>query len=369
MIIPSYIFASAAALPEKTEDPNPESLKRERPAQGEVPSELQSMIGDEDTSLELASMERTRIINGREIILPPKDVLKPILRIDYDRNRKPIPITWTVEDIITNIPPPIGWERVFQESRNELVHISNLLKTMGPYYPKREHLFRAFEKTPLDAVRVILIGQDPYHQTKKGSSEPRAQGLSFSFARDDPVPGNSSLHNMFLELQNCYPATSSNPFRYPSHGDLSHWAEQGVLLLNTCLTVAPGKALSHMGGSDRSEKNLWGPFLARVLLAINQRENTIASTEGIKGTLPAAAGPTSGGKTIRVKPIYVLLGGKAQKLKHTIGGYCEKVIILEATHPSGLSAERGFFGSKIFWKINKELRQMGQPEIDWNLPD
>lgn len=289
-------------------------------------------------------------LNGMKILLPPMNAPQANIIVSRPLVKHNIPDSWSVEDMINNLPPPFGWERIFEESKYELIHISNLLKTLGPFYPKKADLFRAFELTPLADVRVVLIGQDPYPQNKDGSMSPRAQGLSFSFARDDPVPGNCSLHNMFVELQDNYKET----FRYPAHGDLSSWARQGMLMLNTCLTVAPGQPGSHMGKDSRSKQNLWKPFLIRILNAINQRNQRNNGTG-------------NGNIKMKVKPIYVLLGGKAQDLKRDLGTYCEKVIFVEATHPSPQSAHSGFFGSKIFLKINRELRQMGEPEIDWNL--
>ena len=145
---------------------------------------------------------------------------------------------------------------------------------------------------------------------------------------------------MFVEAKDRYPDT----FRFPSHGDLSSWTRQGVLLLNMCLTVTPGQPESHMK-SMGGKGNVWGPFLRRVINSIIHMER-----------------PTY--NKMKVKPIFVLLGGKAQSICEFIN---EKAIIITATHPSPMSARNGFFGSQIFKKVNFMLRKFGMAEIDWNL--
>lgn len=246
---------------------------------------------------------------------------------------------WSLKDIVDNVPHPIGWEQMFHDAQTDFFNISQKLSTKGEFYPKKEHLFNAFHLTPLDKVRVILVGQDPYPQTKKHSQEPRAQGLAFSIARDD-VLEKHSVYNMFKEIkENCYPDT----FQMPDHGDLTAWANQGVLLLNTCLTVSPNQPASHM-----KPRNLWHSFIARVINTIVHREHKMHNKQ-------------------RVKPIFILLGGEAQKtITRFLGENSEKVDIIEAAHPSPLSASR-FFGSKVFLKVNKKLAAYGEPIIDWNL--
>jgi uracil-DNA glycosylase len=297
---------------------------------------LPSLVGDSETPIIINSNDINSNNNTSNNTIGNDNVISIHLDIDITSIRPgklPIPDDWSLERIIQERDPPFGWENVFRESVDELIHISHVLDRLGEYYPKKENLFAAFDKTPLENVRVILIGQDPYHQTKSHSSSPRAQGTSFSFARDDPVPGNSSLYNIFTEIHNSYPES----FVMPQHGDLTSWTDQGVLLLNTCLTVRPGQAESHY----INKRNIWHPFLIRVLNAIIHREQK-------NGT----------------KPIFILLGGKAQELARELG---EKVVILNASHPSPLSAHRGFFGSDVFKKANLWLQSFGQRPIDWNL--
>ena len=136
---------------------------------------------------------------------------------------------------------PYSWERIFDEAVNELRDINSVLMQKdkeGGWYPLRCDLFNAFHFTPINRVRVVIIGQDPYHDFVHSVGAPRAMGLSFSVRPGVPVP--PSLRNIYKEVQSCYPS-----FRIPSHGDLTAWTEQGVLLLNTCLTVQPGQAGSH----------------------------------------------------------------------------------------------------------------------------
>src|SRR5690606_19127370 len=159
--------------------------------------------------------------------------------------------------------------------------------------------------------------QDPYHQVMY-NGKPRAQGMSFSVSKDDSIP--SSLCNIFKEINDDLGINNN------THGDLSCWARQGVLLLNSCLTVKPCEAGSH-------NKDLWMGFIDRVLKYIAR---------------------------INPKCIYVLWGAWAKHIKPMIEG---KPHILESTHPSGYSARKGFFGCKHFSRINEILIEEGKEEI------
>ncbi|ELR63438.1 Uracil-DNA glycosylase, family 1 [Photobacterium marinum] len=185
-------------------------------------------------------------------------------------------------------------------------------------FPPEEDVFSAFATTPLDKVKVVILGQDPYH----GPSQ--AHGLSFSVRPGVKIP--PSLANMYKELANDIPG-----FEAPDHGYLQHWAEQGVLLLNTVLTVEQGKAHSHA-------KIGWETFTDRVIEVLDQH------CEGV---------------------IFLLWGAHAQKKGKKING--EKHHILKSAHPSPLSAYRGFFGCKHFSQVNTLLEQMNKPVIDWKL--
>jgi uracil-DNA glycosylase len=241
--------------------------------------------------------------------------------------KSPIDQTWDIYRIATQAPPST-WEAVFEDAKNELIDISRKLdeyeRDQGPFYPNKEDIFAAFNYTPLSKVKVVILGQDPYHQTVHlyGKPMPRAMGLSFSVRLGDEVP--SSLKNIYTELE-----TTVRGFRRPDHGDLRDWARQGILMLNSCLTVQPSKAGSH--------GELWMGFITKVFKAIS-----IANPQCI----------------------YVLWGRQAQSMRSMIG---EKSIVYEAAHPSGLSAKKGFFECDHFNKINKTLIQQGKVSISWHL--
>lgn len=222
--------------------------------------------------------------------------------------------------------PPYGWRDVFSDADAELSDVSDIVETdkkvNGRFYPDCVNLFKAFEITPLNNVNVVILGQDPYHG-KNNDGTPQAQGMSFSVKRGTKIP--SSLINIYKELK----STVDN-FSPPNHGDLTGWAKQGVLLLNSCLTVRPGSAGCH--------KEIWLGFIKKVI-------NAIINTNP--------------------KCIFVLWGRKAQKVRKMLG---ERVTVLEAAHPSGLSAHRGFFGCDHFNQINNLLIEAGKRPINWNLP-
>jgi uracil-DNA glycosylase len=184
-------------------------------------------------------------------------------------------------------------------------------------YPAKEDIFSALDATPYQDVKVVILGQDPYHGPNQ------AHGMSFSVKPGVPIP--PSLRNMFKELE----ADLEIPF--PTHGYLKRWADQGVLLLNTVLTVKRGEANSHKGKG-------WETFTDRVIAKLNERESPV---------------------------IFVLWGKPAQQKRKLIDE--TKHHILTAVHPSPLSAHRGFFGSKPFSTINQLLTQMDKEEINWEL--
>ena len=240
----------------------------------------------------------------------------------------PIDQSWSIKDI-TDKRPPRTWENVFKESEYEFITISEILekeeKTYGTYFPLKKNIFSAFELTPLKLVKVVIVGQDPYYQLtvdNNNNPKPRAQGLSFSVSKDDIIP--SSLENIYKELYNTYPG-----FIIPDHGDLTKWATQGVLLLNSCLTVRANQPGSH--------SELWLGFIKRVCKAI------------------AKYNPTC---------VFLLWGMEAQKIKGMIG---EKSVVLEAAHPSPKSANKGFFTYDHFNKTNKILVEQGHSAIDWHI--
>ncbi len=182
-------------------------------------------------------------------------------------------------------------------------------------YPPGHLIFNAFNHTPFDAVRVVIIGQDPYH------GPDQAHGLSFSVPAGVKKP--PSLMNIFKELS----ADLTLPIS--DNGDLSRWAQQGVLLLNAMLTVQQANAGSH-------QKKGWERFTDAAIQALNDQQEKIA---------------------------FVLWGSYAQKKGAIID--TNKHLVIKSVHPSPLSAHRGFFGSKPFSQINTYLTANGQPPIDW----
>jgi uracil-DNA glycosylase len=238
----------------------------------------------------------------------------------------------TVEQITTECPPP-GWIEVFAKSKPELYIISTILSRVEPWFPYKNKLFRAFDMCPLLNVKVVILGQDPYHSTENGG--PIATGMSFSISRGVSVP--SSLQNIYKELEREYPGE----FYKPNHGDLTSWADQGVLLLNTCLTVAPHQAGSHMS-KDKTE-SFWNGFINRVF-------------DGISEVNPEC--------------VFLLWGSPAIKFGSNLNQRATKLV---ATHPSGLSANRAsksapaFIGCNHFRMTNEYLVKQGKVPIDWRL--
>lgn len=190
-------------------------------------------------------------------------------------------------------------------------------KTTQVFPPSRD-LFKAYELCPYHKVKVVILGQDPYHNVGQ------AQGMSFSVPKGVPLP--PSLQNIFKEIRDDLSILE------PDCGDLSYWAKQGVLLLNTVLTVRAHQAFSHRGIG-------WEEFTDATIRAIEEKEDPV---------------------------VYILWGAPAQKKRSMIRQ--KKRLVLTAPHPSPLSAYRGFFGSKPFSKCNTYLRKEGVEEIDWQLP-
>ena len=185
-------------------------------------------------------------------------------------------------------------------------------------YPSADNVFKAFDLTPLDKVKVVILGQDPYHGPRQ------AHGLAFSVNEGIAFP--PSLQNIFKELE-----TDIEDFQIPMHGDLTSWAEQGVFLLNTVLTVQKGLANSHADWG-------WEQFTDEVIATLNNQREHI---------------------------VFMLWGAHAQKKGRMINK--DKQLILTAPHPSPLSAYRGFFGCAHFSKANHYLIGKGYAPINWHL--
>lgn len=184
-------------------------------------------------------------------------------------------------------------------------------------YPPGQSVFNALHYTPYPQVRVMIIGQDPYHE------EGQAHGLAFSVQPGVPPP--PSLVNIFKELR------EDVGFKIPNHGCLIPWAERGVLLLNAVLTVRAHQANSHQGKG-------WEIFTDTVIRAVNRKESRV---------------------------VFLLWGAYAQRKAELIDA--SRHTILTAPHPSPLSASRGFFGCQHFSKANSALQSAGLPTIDWQL--
>lgn len=184
-------------------------------------------------------------------------------------------------------------------------------------FPPEEDRYNALKLTPLDEVKVVILGQDPYHDNNQ------AHGLAFSVRPGVQPP--PSLQNIFKELHDDVGAP------IPKSGYLAPWAEQGVLLLNAVLTVRAHQANSHKGKG-------WETFTDRVIAAVSAKDSPV---------------------------VFVLWGNNAQRKRELIDA--RKNAVIAGPHPSPLSASRGFFGSRPFSKINGLLKQWGMEEIDWAL--
>lgn len=213
-----------------------------------------------------------------------------------------------------------GWAVALAPVEDQIAAMGEFLRAEvaagRTFLPAGDHVLRAF-KQPFDGVRVLIVGQDPY------PTPGHAVGLSFSVAPDvRPVP--RSLANIYTE----YMQDLGLPG--PANGDLSPWAEQGVLLLNRSLTVQPGAPNSHQGKG-------WEAVTEQAIRALAER-----------------GGPL----------VAILWGSNARNLKPLLGG----MPCIESPHPSPLSAHRGFFGSRPFSRANQLLAEQGAPPIDWRLP-
>lgn len=215
------------------------------------------------------------------------------------------------------------WQSLLSSEKQQpyFLKILDFLKTERAgnkkIYPNSSDIFNAFKLTSFADVKVVILGQDPYH------GHGQAHGLCFSVQPGVTPP--PSLQNIFKELHD----DLSVPI--PNHGCLEKWAKQGVLLLNTVLSVESGKPQSHANIG-------WEIFTDKVIRILNEQK------EGL---------------------IFLLWGAPAQRKAQLIDP--NRHHILKAPHPSPLSAHRGFFGCKHFSKTNMLLRQMGKPEIDWSL--
>lgn len=214
------------------------------------------------------------------------------------------------------------WDRLLdgEFSKPYYLELRKFLKaeyTAHTIYPDMYDIFNALKYTPYEKAKVLILGQDPYHEPNQ------AHGLAFSVKKGvEPPP---SLKNIYKEL------SSDIGFTAPPHGELTKWAEQGVLLLNTSLTVRRSQANSHRGKG-------WEIFTDRVIELLNERESPM---------------------------VFMLWGNNAKAKAPLITN--SRHLILTAAHPSPLSAHNGFFGCKHFSKCNKFLTENGIAPVDWSL--
>lgn len=218
------------------------------------------------------------------------------------------PLSWK------KITEDYGLKSILEPIRSKLTKISISKKTI---YPDRKNFFRAFELTSLESLKVVILGQDPYHGYNQ------ANGLAFSVDQNIKIP--PSLMNIFKEY------SSDLGFSIPANGNLESWAKQGVLLLNSILTVESGSAGSH--------KDIgWEVFTDEIIRALSKE---------------------------KVNLVFILWGAYAQTKNSLISN--SKHLIISSPHPSPLSAYKGFFGSKPFSKCNEYLKKNNITEIDWKL--
>lgn len=216
-----------------------------------------------------------------------------------------------------------GQWAVALEPEYQKPYFRNLLETINEeyrnmtVYPAEEDVFSAYLQTPLEAVKVVILGQDPYHEPGQ------AHGLSFSVRDGVKLP--PSLQNIFKELK------ADIGCSMPLSGDLTEWAKQGVLLLNTVLTVRAHEANSHKGYG-------WEMFTDATIRAVASQERPV---------------------------VFILWGSQAREKKKMITN--PKHLIIESAHPSPLSAYRGFFGSRPFSRCNEYLEANGIKAVDWQI--
>ena len=222
-----------------------------------------------------------------------------------------------------NTPLQLGWKDLLAPEKEkpyfqELLRFIEAERQSGKkVYPKNSEIFNSLQLTPLDQVKVVILGQDPYHGPNQ------AHGLCFSVNIGIPLP--PSLLNIFKELK------ADLGVDLPTHGNLESWAKQGVLLLNASLTVRDGEPQSHANKG-------WEIFTDKIVAELNQRLNGI---------------------------VFILWGASAQKKGAIIDR--TRHFVLEAPHPSPLSASRGFFGCRHFSKTNELLVKLGQEPINWKI--
>jgi uracil-DNA glycosylase len=214
-----------------------------------------------------------------------------------------------------------GWSEKLEEHKTSIRQLSNIIdkkeKEFGEFYPLKENVFKSLEMTPLHKVKVVIWGQDPY-PTLLANGKPRAQGYSFGVDKNDQVP--MSLRNIYKEIEDNFPT-----FQAPNHGDLTWLAEQGILFMNQSLTFCPANPKLYL--------NLWNRFTYIIIKILN---------ENVEGC------------------IHLLWGKQCEPLIEHI----RSREIHQASHPSPMSARRGFFGCKHFLKVNIILENRKKDKVE-----
>lgn len=234
---------------------------------------------------------------------------------EKEKPEKEIKVAKTLSEML-EFNPPKGWEKEIKKLIPIVKNIEKKSELQCEYYPPKHLVFNLFYLCPLSEIKVVIIGQDPYHG--KG----QAMGLSFSVQRGVKVP--PSLQNIYKRIQALYP-----DFKIPTHGDLTEWVKQGVFLLNTCLTVAPNSPGSH--GS------IWMPFIDKLIPMITNANKNV---------------------------IFVLWGKQAGDIEDMLGNNIKRLI---STHPSPHSAYRGFNKCEHPREINEHLESVGLKPINWQI--
>jgi ATP-dependent DNA helicase PIF1 len=287
---------------------------RAHPKVKEFYSKLLTKTGIEDV-LSTLRTEEELVADLKPILAEPSKAITAVKVVKLDALETDNTDNWLYNSV------PAGWRSTLESCQEKLLELSTLL-SKKEFLPSKEHIWRALELTPLESIKVVILGQDPY----PGAGH--AHGLAFSVLPDvKPIP--ASLRNIYKEL------ASDVGFTKPSHGNLESWANQGVFLLNTVLTVEEGNPQSH-------SKIGWEEVTDQIIRSIAAKSEKI---------------------------IFVLWGKSAQVKKKLLQLYLDKNRhhIIESAHPSPLSAHRGFFDSKPFSAINGLLGEMGKSVINWQI--
>ena len=287
---------------------------RAHPKVKEFYTKLVTKTGIEDV-LSTLRTEEDLVVDLKPILAEPSRAITAVNVVKLDALESDNTDNWLYNSI------PAGWKSVLESSKEKLLELSTLL-SKKEFLPAKDHIWRALELTALESIKVVILGQDPY----PGAGN--AHGLAFSVLPDvKKIP--ASLQNIYKEL------VSDIGFTKPSHGNLESWANQGVFLLNTVLTVEEGNPQSH-------SKIGWEEVTDQIIRSIAAKSEKI---------------------------IFVLWGKSAQVKKKLLGLYLDKNghHVLESAHPSPLSAHRGFFNSKPFSAINGLLGEMGKDKINWQI--